>query len=81
MADPNKGVLALFAANASMFRILLHQFVSTGESRAEMAAIQKGIYDGVMADLAQTNIDDSVRDAAEEIVASIFGLSGGGQKN
>lgn len=80
MPDQNS-VLALYAANASMFRILLHQFVSTGETREEMAAIQKAIYDDVMSDLSRAKIDEGVRNAAREIVASIFGLTGGGPKN
>lgn len=76
-----KNVLALYAANASMFRVLLHQFVSTGKTREEMAAIQKAIYDDVMSDLSRAKIDDGIRNAGEEIVASMFGLNSSAPKN
>lgn len=69
----------LYFACASLLRVLMHQFVLTGETREERAAIQADIFSQTMRDLGKANTDETTLKSAEEIVAAIFGASTAGK--
>lgn len=72
----------LYLACASLFRILLQQFVLSGRTPQERAAIHADIFQNVIKDINQSNAHDApTQKAAESIVAAIFGVSGRERKN